>query len=263
MNNVIFSCTSLEGVNKVGTLKKDEDGYRTMVVGALNVFNSGGQFYAHDEAVNLFNESGAFMRRVNRAALRAEVGHPKPPPMSADPAQRKIQEQEFARRCMTIDDNNVCAQHRRVWLDYNAVKDGRGKPVIAIMSSVIPSGEKFEFLERQLSNPHENVCFSIRAFTNNTMWQGIEKRVLREIITFDNVNEPGISVAEKYFSPALESHDFTHAFSRGLLEEALYTARPAGMSMESAFIKPDDLFKSLGWEAPGAPSVKKPVYSRW
>ena len=42
LNSVKYSCTSLAGVNKVGNLKKTEDGYYPLVVGALDVFNSAG-----------------------------------------------------------------------------------------------------------------------------------------------------------------------------------------------------------------------------
>jgi hypothetical protein len=258
----MFACTSLVGVNKAGTLKKDADGYRDVVVGALNVFNSAGSFYAYDEARELFEESNAFMRRIQRAALRGEVGHPKPPPRELNPQLQRIREEEYARRCMTIDDNNVCVQHRRIWLDFDAVKDKKGNPIISIMSSIIPSGEKFAFLERQLENPHENVCFSIRAFTTNTYERGVEKRVLREIVTFDYVNEPGIATAEKYFSPALENME-QYSFSRARLEDALYNHRPAGISMESVIVPANSLFKNMGWSSPDGKAIMLPASSRW
>ena len=40
-----FSCTSLMGTNKAGVLKPDENGYYTVVLGALDVYNSAGDFY--------------------------------------------------------------------------------------------------------------------------------------------------------------------------------------------------------------------------
>ena len=54
MNSIKFTCTSLAGSNRVGTLKKDAQGYYEVVVGALNVFNSAGQFYVYEQAKALF-----------------------------------------------------------------------------------------------------------------------------------------------------------------------------------------------------------------
>lgn len=263
MNSVMFACTALTGTNKVGELKPDADGYRDMVVGALDVFNSAGSFYVYEEAKHLFDKSSAFIRRVQNAALRAEVGHPQPPPREIDPRLQRLRDEEYARRCMSIDDTNVCAHHRRIWIDTENVRDPlTGKPVIAIMSSVIPSGAKGAFLEKQLQNPHENVCFSIRAFTNNRIENRIEKRVLNEIVTFDYVNEPGISVAKKYMAPSLESIT-ERTFSRAMLEDALYKHNPGGASMEHAFLSGDDLFKSLGWTRPVVGGGNKPAYVGW
>jgi len=261
-NNVMFACTSLVGVNKVGNLKKNENGYYPMVVGALNVFNSSNQFYDYEQAKHLFEESSALMRRIKRAALRGEYGHPKPPAREMNPQMQRIRDEEFARRCMTIDELNVCCHHMKLWLDFDAVKDKQGKPVISIMSEVAPNGPLGHVLEKQLQNPHENVCFSIRAFTNNSYIRGTEVRVLREVVTFDYVNEPGIATAEKYFSPALEDNT-NYNFSRSLLEDALYKERPAGISMESAIITPDSLFQALNWATPTTAARNKPVYMDW
>jgi hypothetical protein len=228
----------------------------------LNVFNSSNQFYDYEQAKHLFEESGAFMRRIKRAALRGEYGHPVPPPRDPDPSKQRMLDEEFARRCMTIRELNVCCHHMRLWLDYDSVKDKQGNPVISIMSEVAPNGPLGHVLEKQLQNPHENVCFSIRAFTNNSYMRGIEVRVLREVVTFDYVNEPGIATAEKYFSPALEDNT-NYNFSRSLLEDALFKQRPAGISMESTIISGESLFESLNWATPNFIPQDKPIYTKW
>jgi len=193
-NSVRFACTSLQGTNKVGILPVDENGYRTMIVGALNMFNSAGELYVAQEAKELFDQSSAFMRRVNRGVLKAEYGHPKPQPGMTDRA--------FAARVMNIDEDRVCAHHKTLWLeDY---KGPDGKSVLAIMSKVRDTGPYGATLARSLENKDENVCFSIRAFTDDRMIGGVNHRTLRQIITFDYVNEPGMAIAEKYKSPALE-----------------------------------------------------------
>jgi hypothetical protein len=261
-SSVMFACTSLVGVNKVGDLKKNENGYYPMVVGALNAFNSSGQFYDYDQARQLFEESSSFMRRIKRAALRGEYGHPKPPARELDMRLQRIREEEFARRCLTIDESNVCCHHMRIYLDFDSVKDKQGKPVISIMSEVAPNGPIGHVLEKQLENKHENVCFSIRAFTNNTYMRGVEVRVLREIVTFDYVNEPGIATAEKYNSPALEELQISN-FSRAMLEDALYKQRPSGISMESTIVNGDSLFNALGWDRKDGSRIATPSYLKW
>lgn len=257
-NSVRFACTSLQGTNKVGVLPVDENGYRTMIVGALNMFNSAGELYVAQEARELFQESSAFMRRVNRGVLKAEYGHPKPQPGMSDRA--------FASRVMNIDEDRVCAHHKTLWLD--DYKGADGKNVIAIMSKVRDTGPYGPTLARSLENKDENVCFSIRAFTDDRMVGGVNHRTLRQIITFDYVNEPGMAIAEKYKSPALEGFidpsqfttDFERTMTRSLLEAGLAEDRRNGVATEAVLLTADDLFRTMGWQVTNA---QAPVWSKW
>lgn len=251
-NSVRFACTSLAGVNKVGNLKKDANGYYEVVVGALNVFNSAGQLYVYEQAKGLFEQSSQLMRRVQRGALRGEYGHPKlMPGMTAE---------QFAHRCLSIYEEMQCCHHKEITLDFDRVKDANGKPVIAIISKVAPSGPYGPTLEKQLQNPNENVCFSIRAFTDDYREAGVMKRVLKTIVTWDYVNEPGIAVAEKFKSPALEEH-FERQFSRGELERSVsQSAAVPSLAQESALLSANELFHSLGWNFD---RQTKPSWMNW
>ncbi len=91
---VLFSCTTLAGTGKKGKLTKDENGYYTMPIGGLNVFNSIGDFYTYEDAKQLFDSSSTFMRRVKTGALKGEYGHPKP--------IKGQSYEEFAERVLTI-----------------------------------------------------------------------------------------------------------------------------------------------------------------
>jgi hypothetical protein len=238
-------------MNKVGDLKPDADGYYTMVVGALNMFNSAGEFYQAEEAKDLFEGSSQLMRRVKRGALRGEYGHPKPMPGQS--------EKSFAARCLAIDEDRAACHHRELWLDFDNVKDKSGKTVIAIMSKVYPSGPFGPALEKSLQNKHENVCFSIRAFTDDRMVGGINHRILRNIVTFDYVNEPGMGVAEKYFSPALEGLS-DMIVTRTMLEDGLKENQLQGLATESAILTANELFQSMRWNVdPGA----VPAWAKW
>lgn len=255
----MFACTSLVGVNKVGNLKKTPEGYYPMIVGALNVFNSGGQFYtAAAEVRQLFEDnSGSFQRRIQRGALRGEYGHPKPGPRALNPQEQRLRDEEFARRNLSIYEENVCCHHMKIWLDDTAVKGKDGQPIITIMSLVSPNGPKGEVLQKQLENPNENVCFSIRSFTDNRMRFGIEQRTIKEVVTFDYVNEPGISIAEKYFSPALES-GFEMTLTRNMLDRVIMDRHPDGISAESIIISPDALYNAMDWTMPNQASRQLP-----
>jgi hypothetical protein len=254
----MYACHSLVGTNKVGELKRTPEGYYPMIVGALNVFNSGGAFYPLAPSRHLFeDQSSSLQRRIGRAALRGEYGHPKPPPRAMDPREQKVREQEFARRNLSIYEENVCCHHMKLWLDHDSVKDKDGKPIVVIMSLVAPNGPMGAVLEKQLQNPHENVCFSIRSFTDNRIRFGIEERALREVVTFDYVNEPGIATAEKYFSPALEG--FEMEMTRANLEKALYVdSQQVGVTQESCIISGQALFNAMGWNLPSQAAQRPP-----
>ena len=254
-NMVRFACTALSGSNKVGRLTADENGYYTTVVGALDVFNSVGQYYAYEGARELFEQSSQFMRRVKKGNLMGEQGHPKFQPGMTD--------SQFAQRILSIYEENVCCHHKEIFLDFDNVKDEEGRPVIAIMSKVKPSGPHGAALRESFENPDENVNFSIRAFTDDfpDRSRGYTRRILRTIVTWDRVTEPGISVAQKFKSPSLEMERLVeHHFSRATMRRSLEEAQLSGVAQECAILTGKELFQTLGWDlVPGA----KPAFLDW
>ena len=250
-----FGCTSLVGTGKKGVLKPDNDGYYSIVVGALNVYNSAGQYYVYEEAKELFTSSSQLMRRIKRGVLRGEYGHPKRIPGMSD--------EQFAARIMSIYEENTCCHHAEITLDFENVRDENGNKVIGIVSKVLPSGPKGAALQKSLDNPKENVCFSIRAFTDDYTHRGIDQRILRNIVTWDYVTEPGISSAEKFKSPALEELSAT-TFTRGQLERTYNQSSLNGVATESVTLSLEELFESFGWQTHTGTSVlKAPGYSGW
>ncbi len=249
MNNTIgFSCAALNGTGKQGRLPKDSDGYYTLPVGALNSWNSAGDYYPYEAAKELFTESSSFMRRVSTGCLKSELGHPKPLPQQSM--------ESFANRVMAIEETRVCGHFSQIWLDFNAVKDETGRPVIAIMAKVAPSGPFALSLEKSLENIKEDVCFSIRAFTEDVPVAGIKHRMLRQVVTFDNVVEPGISVARKYRSPTLESYSDKVFTKEDIIKASIPTGD--GISMESTKQLNNDLLSILGWN-----QLDKPNFIKW
>lgn len=251
MQDIRFACTALDGTNKVGVIPKDNDGYYDMIVGGLNMFNSAGQYYEYEGAKALFEGSSPFMRRVSRGALRGEVGHPK----------KRIGEtdDQYLDRIYAIDEGNVCVHFKEIYLDFNSMKDTTGKPVIAIRAKLTPSGAKGDFLERQLQNKNENVCFSIRSLTQDKMNRGIYTRTIKHIVTFDAVSEPGISIANKYAAPSLESY-IDKAITETQVKRMCSNKLREGIATESSVAMANELLAVMGWELP---KTDKPAFAHW
>lgn len=226
MARATYQCTALVGTSKAGVIKADAAGYYTVVLGALDFYNSAGAFYAYEPAKVLFDTSSCLQRRVANGALRGEYGHPKFVPGMTN--------RDFLMRIMDIDEKSTCVHIKEVWIDSDSVRNKDGSNVIAIMGRVKPSGPYGDKLAAQFENPDENVCFSIRSLTEDIVnEQGITVKTLREIVTWDYVNEPGISVANKYSIPTMEQ-----LFARGFDTENLVAARDymmrSGTGLESA-----------------------------
>lgn len=255
-NDVTFTCTRLAGTNKVGDLKKNERGYYVMVIGALNMFNSAGMYYRFDAAKQFFEESNSFMRRVARGALRGEYGHPR--------REAGMSMQAYYARLLSIHEDKVCCHFASVSLDFENYKDEQGRPIVAIIAEVAPNGPLGHVLEKQLQNPGENVCFSIRSFTDDRMERGVINRYIKTIVTFDYVNEPGMSIAEKFNSPALEGLEDT-VFTRGQVEAGtVQLLDTPGVGTESARMNVQELMTSLGWELPKtAKTPQNAIWSNW
>lgn len=191
-----LGCTALNGVNKTGKLAPDENGYYTVILGALDFKNSIGAVYPSATAKHFFKEGSGLLRRIKGGYCRAEYGHPKPYGLNS---------QDWITRILTIEETRICAHILEVWLDNTSVKDKDGRAVLAIMGKIKPSGPYGNALLESLQNPLENVAFSIRCLTEDRFVNGRLEKHIREIVGWDFVVEPGLSVANKYQNPALES----------------------------------------------------------
>lgn len=249
MSNIHFTCTSLVGTGKKGILKPDADGYYDMVIGGLNILNSAGEYYTYSGAKDLFQSSSSFMRRVKRGVLKGEVGHPR----------REIGQslESFMNRILDIDEKNVCVHFAEIYLDFDNFKNPDGSPIVAIRSKLRPTGPKAESLQRSIDNPKENVCFSIRSFTENTTSFGRTNKAIKTIVTFDNVNEPGIHIAEKFKSPALENlQDLV--VTKKQLDDVFDHRTVMYSGQESNLMSREELFKSFGWV-----DTNKAKFTQW
>ena len=197
---VKFTETVFTDRSKTGVLPVDSDGYYTITLGALNTYNSAGEYYKAEGALQLFESSSMLMRRIKGGSLYAELGHQKKNPATSV--------EEFYQRVVSIDEGNVCGHISEVVLDFAYGKNNpqfNNPDMIGVIGKVKPAGPKSNALQLALENPKQNAAFSVRGLTENKYKNGRVDRTLTNIITWDHVIEPGIAAACKANTPGLES----------------------------------------------------------
>lgn len=196
--SVRFECTILNGTEKQGILKPDAAGYYRVILGGLNIHNSGNAWYDWEGSKAVFANSGDLMRRITSGKQYSEWGHPKrAPTMTRD---------QYLERILTVYEEHTCNHIRAIELNEESTRAENGKPVIVTYGEVKPTGPRGDVLQDSLSNPHANSCFSIRSITFDQRQGGRLCKQLREVVTWDYVHEPGIAIATKYDNPSLEGY---------------------------------------------------------
>lgn len=190
-----FTYNPLTDRSKV--LKKLDDGWYIVNLGAVNAFNANGEYYLADNMQELItNENkSALARKLKSGLLDGEKKHP-----AFLPGMSKM---DFFIRNLQVDEDRVSHTIRNiklVELNYKDTYKGKVGPynMIQIVGEVKPIGKFKDELEERLSDPTLNAAFSIRSFTDNFMKDGTLYKKITNIITFDYVGEPGIKSATKY-----------------------------------------------------------------
>ena len=262
--SLVYQNSIIQGSTKVGTIKPDGNGYREVVLGAMNVNNSGGAYYPLEPFKNLLLSNSSLMRRLGDRALRSEYGHPRRGNMS--PVQ-------FLTRVLDIHEQSTCNHILRLELDEERIIDkDTGTKVAAIIGWISPSGPYGQALEKQFENPEENVCYSIRSITNDsTNAQGQLVKIIKEVVTWDYVNEPGIAYAKKSYSPSLESiadeisedpMDYL-LFNEATILAAKEYSKVIGIGTESMDAMFDTLLTKGQIDTPYGTMYKKTSSARW
>ena len=224
------------GSNKAGVLKPDKNGYYDLVLGAFDFKNSAGENYPYTSAKHLFKTSSSLMRRINNGHCRGELGHPvREPGMSY---------RDYIERILDIREEKVSHHIKALKVDTQAIRDSTQKPVIAVIGKVKPSGPYGDVLKQSLDNPDENVAFSLRSLVSQGLENGIVQKHIKTLITYDYVNEGGISVANKYQSPGLEKLEEEYPVTEPMLD-SIKNNKEQGL--ESKGIDIDIIKNELGW----------------
>lgn len=184
-----YNCVALAGVNQGATLKKDKDGYYYVLLGALNIFNSEGVFYAFNESKHVFDRSSIFMRKIQAGNLFGEEDHP--------PYVNGMSDADWIERNEWIETKNVAMHIREVELKPTD-QMCNNLPVVEIWGWVKPNRERGPLLAEALENEHQNVCFSLRAIVREGFIHGVRTRRIDKLVTFDWVIEDGLQICNKY-----------------------------------------------------------------
>lgn len=193
---ITYGNVALQNTGKTGILKKLDNDYYEIALGAFGAIANGGWVYDQDAAMRYIQNNPDFIRLLKDGKLASEWGHP---------FTNGLTDREFFERVTTIDPANQCTTIRKVNFSTSTVKDKDGRAIVTVIGEVRPSGPKADEFRRQLENPHENVCFSIRCFADKNAM--LMRKYLTHLITFDKVTTPGIANATKYQTPSLESKE--------------------------------------------------------
>jgi hypothetical protein len=227
----------LPGKNDISKIKADDTGYYKMVLGGFNMPNGHGIFYLFTDSVKkLFEPGGIVRRRLDSGLCRSEYGHPDLSGLTF--------EERLARLART-DPDRVCNHIREISLE--EAKDENGKSIILALGHIKPSGPFGDVVEKQLTNPCENVAYSIRSFATGTTFHGKQARIVTDAITYDYVPEPGISTATQFYTATLESMDsLGFTFDEIMLDKAILINNQCGLESDTSALRM--VKSSLGWK---------------
>lgn len=182
-------------------LEQDEKGYYKVNFGALNVYNTSGEFYTSKGVEELIKDkSTKLYQKLKDGMLGGEADHPEYVP--------NMSKQQFFSRNLQIQKKTTSHHIRSIELtptDQKSDRPGHGN-VILVEGWVKPSdNEHGRALKASLDNPEENTCFSVRSFTEDNMVHGVTIKRILTIVTWDWVTAPGIKLATKWKKLSIES----------------------------------------------------------
>lgn len=240
---ISYSSTKLASIGKEGIIKCDADGYYQLMIGALNVYNSAGELYTARGATALFEDNSLFQRRIQAGNLKGEMGHPKRLPRQND--------KEYIDRMFIVEEKNVAVHYRKITLDTDFGKKNpqfNNPGMVAIIAELRPAGPFGPALKDALENKYENVCFSLRGFTSDVQHHLEIHRSITQIVTWDVVVEPGLRVANKWDSPALESIDVTRIRMKDV-KAVLDSRKVPELAMEDSTALIQEMYDRMSKEA--------------
>lgn len=189
-----YSNIALAGSGKKGILKKLDNNYYEIIIGAFGAFGNGGWLYDTRTAMRYLENDREFLEMLQNGRLRGEWGHPVRPTGMSD--------RDWFVRINTVLESNISTHFRKIRTSLDTVKDERGRAVVAIIAEASPDGPHIQATQRMFDNPDADMNYSIRCFAAKNM--ATMTKHINRIVTWDLVVDPGIAVASKYKTPSLE-----------------------------------------------------------
>jgi len=194
-DSIVFSPVTNAKI-KNNKLKTDEEGYYLVTFGELNSFNANGDFYSKlgiEDLIN--NKSHALARRLASGYLKGEANHPV--------FEQGMTKTDYYIRNLKIDLQSVSHFIREIIITpFDTVRDpitGQMVDKVMVEAWIKPAGPYGDALKAELDDPNINVAFSVRSFTkDDKLPTGRFYKKLLQIITWDWVNEPGVTTANKW-----------------------------------------------------------------
>ena len=226
-NEIVFSAVKTNAKNN--KLEQDKNGYYRVTLGAINALNHNGDAYLATGVKELIeNSSNTLARRLKNGYLKGEAGHPV--------YETGMSKAEYFARNLRIDLTLVSHHIRDIILtptDKHSGVGGIGNQIL-VEAWIKPSGPHGEALKAMLDDPDQNVAFSIRCFTKDEVVGGVNCKTIMQIITWDWVLEPGISLANKWDKLSLESLTDMSFNMHKLANDSLDLNQAVTISLESA-----------------------------
>lgn len=221
---------ALINTGKSGSLKKLDNGYHELLLGAIGAVGNGGWVYDEKGCEAYLTRNADFLERLKRGQMKMEWGHPVREPGMSDAV--------WLARIHTILESNTCAHIRAIHLSRDTLKDKNGRPLVAIVGEIAPWGKQAGEFRMMLENPHGDVNSSVRSFTDNNSRTG--RKIFTNVITWDHVTSPGIKETTKYNTPSMEANDMaTHCLDQAEFDmgqvrlELMAAANDGSVSLES------------------------------
>ena len=190
--SVVVETSIIRAGRKLGVVRPDTNGYYTIPIAVLGTPTDNKTYYDVEEFVGQLQDPTSFINMVlTDGKLYGEYGHP--------PIQLMDEKLVLQRLCM-IDEKSVSHHISKIWTGETLASGGK-----ILYALIKPHGPYAEPLRNNLDDPCTNTSFSLRSVTKSRNENGLTKRKMQRLITFDYVTAGGYNEASKRFSPGVET----------------------------------------------------------
>jgi hypothetical protein len=177
---------------KLGRIRPDESGYYKMPIAVLGTVTDNFTYYEVEDFVAQLTSPTSFINRVLvDGKCYGEYGHP---------MIRLLPENQQIPRLMVIDEK--CQSHHIKAVTTGEKLESGGRLLYGLLK---PAGPYGEYLQASLDDPCQNTSFSLRSIAQSRNENGITRRKIKQLVTFDYVCAGGYNEASKRYTPGVES----------------------------------------------------------